>query len=1084
MTKYRLRRPDGRLLGPFDQNQLFELKSKGHIRGNEDIQLYPAGSWIDIQQSPIYKELLDQNKTEMISVRTEVKEETFLIDLTKIKNQKKEIEIEKYQNEQIPPAEELTETIILKESENPKKAVKAKESEGTHTGNIIEQIKDELATEFITVEKTIINSEAQKELAKLRKAEAEEAERKAKEEEEKIRQEQEAKKFELAALDPTSNDLTNEKTQVFSLESPEILQLATQAETEIDEQLNKIVEEEKDQEESSYQENEDSENPEDDKKKKKKKKKKLIFAICGLAILYAVLFPDTGEKKKTFKRLEPQIVFPIPFDVADYQKAIAEYERGVIAFNSGTYEGLIRAGIAFKASYENNHESNYENIDNTVAPQKKQELTEQYKKSLEALGLMVRSYGEQFKHAPARIADVQTLFNIIQSKRPYLLKDPNAVIGLNLFYQAIRKPETANDIIDKYLKLNPQNVTQDLFATYVSSLLKQGRIDLARQFCLALQKAPLKNAYAYTAILEFLELNQESEKYRQVLDEALRKYPNKMSFILQKGEILISEKKFKDALVYLNKAEDLGLDNNIFSLAKLLELHGLIKAAQNKTKVATALLTKSLALKDSDELRIKLAALSSGDSKDEETSALINKSKAIKYLLEGQNFLEEKKYNLALSYAAKASEAVPGYVPAEVFLSKVQLRLGLAQEALSTLEKLAEKNNNSKLINLTLIDAYIETYKFNDAKKRIQTIASTEFRDSWEYASVNARLFYKMGDLLQAMSWLKTSIGLNPVNDADIFLMAQILLKKANFEMSRMYLNKCMEIDPMNPDYRIAYAKLLYETQDDRAAIGYLLSFKDSFGPNPKVLSEIAIFYYRAGKLKDFLDIKRQLEKEYSTDKNFYEFLIKSAQMDDRLLEIPQLVEKLLEIEPGSLEYMMIAGQSLFESGKLVEAATWFKRVRDKLPTYPKVLYFIAKIDFLSGDVEGAVKKIEENIKTNGESVDDLVFLAEIQLQKNNISEAEVFFKKAQKINANSFEAVVGLADVSIKMSNLDGALDLYTTAKKLRPEEAIIHKKMGDVYQLLGQGDLAIESYKRYLDMDPESPHKVQIQSYINKMQ
>jgi tetratricopeptide (TPR) repeat protein len=249
-------------------------------------------------------------------------------------------------------------------------------------------------------------------------------------------------------------------------------------------------------------------------------------------------------------------------------------------------------------------------------------------------------------------------------------------------------------------------------------------------------------------------------------------------------------------------------------------------------------------------------------------------------------------------------------------------------------------------------------------------------------------------------------------------------------------------------------------------------------------LSEIAIFYYRAGKLKDFLDIKRQLEKEYSTDKNFYEFLIKSAQMDDRLLEIPQLVEKLLEIEPGSLEYMMIAGQSLFESGKLVEAATWFKRVRDKLPTYPKVLYFIAKIDFLSGDVEGAVKKIEENIKTNGESVDDLVFLAEIQLQKNNISEAEVFFKKAQKINANSFEAVVGLADVSIKMSNLDGALDLYTTAKKLRPEEAIIHKKMGDVYQLLGQGDLAIESYKRYLDMDPESPHKVQIQSYINKMQ
>lgn len=1078
MTKFRLRRPDGRVLGPFDKGQLFELKSKGHIHGDEDIQIYPTGNWTDIKKAQVFKELQGEENTILMPENAPPREETFIIDLTKIKNQKKEKEIEVYQNEQVPQTEQLTETFILNATPQKVEGKSIQTREDSHANHLLNQIKEELETELTPTEKTVINTDAQKELAKLRQSEADEVARKKSVEEEQRRLEEEAKKFELAVLDQTSSDLMNEKTQMISVPETEILSLANSAEEEIDNELTRIDAEEKElqKEEVDEKGNLDTVSAQ--------KKKKIIIVLAAIAILYAVVFPDDQIKKKPFKNLEPVIVFPIPFDVSDYEKALVEYSRAIIAFNSGTYEGLIKAGVAFKSSYENNHESNYENNDSISDSKKREELNEKYIKSIDALGLMVRSYGEQLKYSKPKMTDLQTLFNIIQSKRPYLLKDPNGVIGLNLFYEAIQKPETAIDVIDKYLKLKPQNVTQDLFAAYVSSLLKQGRIDQARQFYQALVKASAKNSYAYHAILDYLELNQELEKKIAVLDEAIRKYPQDISFLLKKGELLVEEKKFKEAIGYLMKAESLGLDSNLFNLAKYLELKGLIMAGSNKTKEATSLLTKSLELRDSEALRLKLARLTSGDNGNKETTALINKSRAIKYLLEGQNYLNDKKYNLALSYAAKAVESLPGYGPAEVFLAKVQLRLGQAQEGIKTLERLADKNGQSKMINLALIDAYIDTFKFNDAKKRIQTFASSRFRDSWELASANARLFYKMGDLLQAMSWLKTSIGMNPVNDSDIFLMAQILLKKANFEMARLYINKCMEIDPMNPDYRIAYARLLYETQDDRSAIGYLLSLKDSFGSNPRIMSEIAIFYYRSGKLKDFLDIKKQLEQEYSTDKSFYEFLIKSAQMDDRLEEIPALVEKLLEIEPGSLEYMMVAGRSLFESGKLVEAATWFKRVRDKLPTYPKVLYYTAKIDYLSGNIESAFQKIEENIKTNGETDDDLVFMAEIQLQKNNINESEVLFKKAQKLNSGSYDAMMGLADVSIKKNNFDVALNLYKSAIKLRPDEPIVHKKIGDVYQLLGQGALAIEAYEQYLKLDPESPHKNIIEAYINKMQ
>jgi tetratricopeptide (TPR) repeat protein len=261
------------------------------------------------------------------------------------------------------------------------------------------------------------------------------------------------------------------------------------------------------------------------------------------------------------------------------------------------------------------------------------------------------------------------------------------------------------------------------------------------------------------------------------------------------------------------------------------------------------------------------------------------------------------------------------------------------------------------------------------------------------------------------------------------------------------------------------------------------LSLKEDFGEDAKVMSEIAIFYYRSGKLKDFQDIKARMEKEHSTDKALYEFLIKAALLDEKSLEIPPLVEKLIAIEPGELEQMMTAGKVLFEAGKIADAAKWFARVKAKMSSYPKIHYYMAKIDYLSGDTDSALKLIDEGMKANGENDDDLVLQAQIYQTKDKLVEAENLYKRAQKINPKSYDAIVGLADLSTKRNNHDLALDLYKRATKLRQDEPMVHKKIGDVYRQLGQGALAIESYKLYLDMDPESPHKSNLEAYINLM-
>ncbi len=1053
MTKYRIRLKNGRVIGPFLIEQLHELKAKNHIVGSEEAQIFPTGDWLPLKSFEFYAELIKENKT--TSITPDKSESTFVIDLTKLRNQKNEFEIDQIDVVKHQPVVELTETIRIASPLSIEKDIPKTASDNT----LFEMQLDN--TSGVDVEndignKTIINPVAQQEIERLkREQKVFEASKKAEEEQKKyeleIYKKQEAQK---------SIEEADETTQMIRLDSHRDLMLVAQEEEEkIEKEIKAIKKKKKAEEEQVEQDLKDEEK--ENEEFVKKKKIKLIGFLAILGILYAIFFPsDEKPKNPPFVHLNPIIVFPVPFDKADSKRAQIEYEKAVSLFASGEYPNLIKSGELLKSAYENNIDSE------------------------DILSLLVRVYAEELKHSKEKLLDAQIIFNLIQAKRPFLVRNPNGAIGLNLFYMAINKPEAASDVLSKYLKLYPKNVTQDLFAVYLKTLIKTGKIDAISQFHKPLLKAPQKNRYTYDALIEYSLLNQEHEQALEYMNEAIKNNPKSVMFYLYKLDFVIKNKNFNEAKALLVKLEELNMENSDFNRARYLELKGLILAKQGDTKGATALFMKSLQIEDSIELRMKLADLAGSDNPQSETDKLIAESKAIKQLSLAKEFFEKRNYELAMSAAAKATDVLPGHIPSELFLAKVQLRLGLAKQALKTLEELIKIYPDNNSINLALIDAYIDTYKFNDAKNRIAVVSGTVLKNSYEFASANGRLYIKMGDSLQAISWLRNSINMNPLNDHDIYLLSELLIKRANFDAARLLLNKCMELDPVNTDYRIAYSKIVYEQQDDTSAIGYLLGLLNEFGENPRILSEIAVFYYRAGKIKDFQVYKEKLEKLTTKDKSLYEFLIRAALLDERFDEIPNLVEQLIAIEPGELEAMMTAGRVLYENGKLVEAAKWFKRIQEKLETYPKVQYYIAKIKYLSKDFDGAMKDVEADLKANGDNDADLTLMAQIFVEKGDLIQAENMYKKSQKINPKNFDALMGLADLSTKRNNFDLALDLYKKAMIEKGDQPIIHKKIGDVYRLLGQGALAVESYKLYLEMNPEAPDRSQIQSYINLMQ
>jgi len=1060
MIKYRLRLTNGRIIGPYTLEQLEEYSLDEDFSQIDDCQEYPLGDWKPIRQMDFYSKL--QNKKASASLHKQ--DETFVIDLAELKKSQ-------LGQEPLPelPREELTETIRISqpkpilETELPKPAHYDPRPEHTLT-----EMKSNDDTGFDyreedrNIDRTTINPNAQKELEALKKKEQYEALVQARieiEKKRKIELEEQARQHALRLQEAERNKPQDEATQIISLdnEKTSLIIISENAEKHIykDEML---LENLKDQEEV-YQEERENKKEEvlSSPVKSNRKKLVLIGTILSLALLYVM--PDNIEKQASYKYLSPQIVFPIPFDQADKNKSAAEFQRGLKSFSEATYPSIIQSGISFKNAYE-------------------QDVT-----NLPALNFLFRAYSEQLQYSKEIGKDSLTVFNILLGKKPYLQQNPNGVIGLSYFYRSIGKVAAANSAIEQHLNLEKKQVTQDLFAVYVMGLIEEGKMDKAREFYRAILKAPQKNKYSYEAIIQYLILNEEIDKAQEFLDEAIRLYPKVVGFHLTKAKLYYNQKKYKEATKSLKESEALGLENNDLNRAKFLELSGLLTALQGNDKAAIQLLKNALSLKESDELRLKISDLNLAKNKPE-AQKLIDQSKAIKFLIQAKEFYENKNFDMALSYAAKATEAFPGHIPSSLFLAKVQLKLGLVNQSISNLENLLTKYPEAHNIQVQLIQTYIDTYKINDARTKLAQIPANTINTDFEFSSLMGKMYLKKNDPLQAISWLKQAINLNPLSDKDIFVLAELFLKKSSFKSAKELLNKCIDLDPSNLDYRIAYSKILYETEDDQAAIGYLLSLLEEFKDNPKLLSEIAIFYYRTGKIKDFELYKKKIEDLPFKDKALYEFLIRSALLDERYLEIPGYVEELLKIEPSDIESMMTAGKVLFEENKFEEASKWFLRVQEKMSTYPKVLYYISKIRFLAKEYDLALTEIQKDIKINGENDESLVLLSQIYLYKDDIVQAENMLKKAQKLNPKSYDAIVGLADISVKRNNLDLALDLYNRAIKQRPGESIIHKKLGDVYRLLGQGALAIEAYKMYLELEPDSPDKDKIDSYIQIMQ
>jgi len=179
----------------------------------------------------------------------------------------------------------------------------------------------------------------------------------------------------------------------------------------------------------------------------------------------------------------------------------------------------------------------------------------------------------------------------------------------------------------------------------------------------------------------------------------------------------------------------------------------------------------------------------------------------------------------------------------------------------------------------------------------------------------------------------------------------------------------------------------------------------------------------------------------------------------------------------------------LYKEKKFDEALEYFTDFAKKNSAYYQINLFIG--DCLKEKNEHS-KAIEKYILLNelSNKKDDKIFeakglarIGEIYILKNDLDKAQHYFKSSISMNPKDEILAYNVGEIYFGNNNSDGAIKYYRIASEIKPGWAVPYVKLG--YAYLNKGDIknAVDSFKKFLEIDNSSPEAETIKEIIKSL-
>jgi len=139
-----------------------------------------------------------------------------------------------------------------------------------------------------------------------------------------------------------------------------------------------------------------------------------------------------------------------------------------------------------------------------------------------------------------------------------------------------------------------------------------------------------------------------------------------------------------------------------------------------------------------------------------------------------------------------------------------------------------------------------------------------------------------------------------------------------------------------------------------------------------------------------------------------------------------------LELDPTLINARYDLGVAYFSSGELSEARHAFQEVHRENPNHLFSAYFLARLDLIEEDLDGAIRGFELLVNQNG-VVDELYYLGSAYFRKGEMQQAVQTLQKAAVLKPNDYRVPLLLARAYQKTGQSARAEEQATLSEQLR---------------------------------------------------
>src|SRR6266487_1590554 len=421
---------------------------------------------------------------------------------------------------------------------------------------------------------------------------------------------------------------------------------------------------------------------------------------------------------------------------------------------------------------------------------------------------------------------------------------------------------------------------------------------------------------AFEKIIEFFDEKEDLQKALEAAEFGSEQYPFSSSLLIKKADILLSLRRYKDALKILEQAElfDSG-DINLYILKTDVWL------ALDQQEKAVELLEKALHSFDGEERIELLFELADVYDDYEEFDKVFD---CLKLILEQEPNNEEALYKICFwtDFTGRNEESIKLHqkiIDEFPYNDLAWFNLAAAYQGIKLYEKALDAYQYAIVINekfdyayRNMGDAYIRLRKYKEAIETLEKVLELTRPEEVIYEAIG-HCYHRLNKYAQARFNYRKASHMNPDDSKLYYKIALTYINEGQWNSALKPLDQAIRMHRHTPEYNLAIGECYMQLQKYREAIQYFSIVVRNRPRNVSGWESLIRCLYKAAY---FEEAARQCQSaSLATDhKPVFAYLYSAVlfasgkqkealrHLEDGLSRAPRLVKKFIEMNPSILQ--------------------------------------------------------------------------------------------------------------------------------------------------------------------------------------